>query len=153
MMREIFEQIEKIGVNSPQKKLIVHKKTGTKRANILAIANKFGFKLSEDYLAFMEYSNGMCFFEYFDCQIYDYKEAFELSKINEENFKNGLLLIGSFYDIYEIYMNCKNSDGDILVSLEGIADPVALELNFKQFMQKCIDCKFKPFWDDDCICE
>lgn len=151
MMKEIFEQLEKIRKNPPKKELVVHKKPGANRADVLKIADKYGFKLSEDYLDFMEYSNGMYFFEYFDCQIYDYKEAFELSQIDDERFEKKLLLIGYFYDIDAIYMDCSDNKGEILISLEGIAEPEALNLNFNQFLQKCIDYDFKIFWDEDCI--
>lgn len=146
-MNHIFEQIENIKANPPIKDLFVYEFPGTTRKKILGAVKKFELKLPEDYICFLERSNGMSFWEYYDCQIYDIDEAIELSIIHEDRLKRKLLLIGGFYED-SIYMDCSNGEGLILASFEGIDEPKSLGLDFKGFLQKCIDNNFRVFWDD-----
>lgn len=146
-MNHIFEQIENIKANTPIKDLFVYEFPGTTRKKILGAVKKFELKLPEDYICFLERSNGMSFWEYYDCQIYDIDEAIELSIIHEDRLKRKLLLIGGFYED-SIYMDCSNGEGLILASFEGIDEPKSLGLDFKGFLQKCIDNNFQVFWDD-----
>ena len=150
-MNHIFEQIENIKANPPIKDLFVYEFPGTTRKKILEAVKKFELKLPEDYICFLERSNGMSFWEYYDCRIFDIDKAVSLSLIDDDLTqwlkKKKLLLIGSFYED-SIYMDCSNGEGLILASFEGIDEPKSLGLDFKGFLQKCIDNNFQVFWDD-----
>lgn len=105
----------------------------------------------KDYITFLVYSNGLYIGKFYDCNFYSLEEVLEISAIEKDmkrEFKPASLVpIASYYGD-SIYMDYQDSLGTVYYSLEGIDDPVSLNLSFTDYMQKCIDCRFSVFWDN-----
>jgi len=100
--------------------------------------------LPGDYVELLKFSNGVNFFEYSDCQIYNLQTAIELSKIDCWA-NNDILCIATCHED-SIYLKCDGSERNIYVSEEGIEELRALNMSFKAFLEAGLISGFSYFW-------
>ncbi len=101
------------------------------------------FKVSDEYLELLKFSNGISFFEYGDDCILSLQEAFEYS--DNELLDDGYLQIAT-YGEDAIYMKCDGSERNMYVSLEGFGDLIPLNMSFSAFLEASLISNFSYFW-------
>lgn len=124
----------------------VHPNDGLPMEQIISIQSKYDLVFSRSFMDFFEAFNGMYFFKYANCRIYDLATAVEDS-IDFETMDKKLLVLGYFYDD-QILMDCSSEENLMFYSLEGLEEPNPFDLSFEQFIRKCIEKRFEIFWAD-----
>lgn len=147
-MEDIIGRIEKLkecpkmvrDKNGKEFFLNVSIKKGLLKENVEERLKKRGIMIPEDLEKLYSFSNGVSFFEYFDCSVYDLDTAISLG-IRDEKY----LCIGNYFGD-NIYVNCKEKDDTVYYSLEGIEDLESTELSFKEFMRESLRGRFFDIW-------
>ena len=124
----------------------VHPNDGLPMEQIISIQSKYDLVFSRSFRDFFKAFNGMYFFKYANCRIYDLATAVEDS-IDFETMDKKLLVLGYFYDD-QILMDCSSEENLMFYSLEGLEKPNPFDLSFEQFIRKCIEKRFEIFWAD-----
>lgn len=131
---------------TPPEEIEVHPNKGLPVEQLNLVQLKYGLAFSRSFRDFFKAFNGMYFFKYATCRIYDLATAVEDS-IDFETIDKKLLVLGYFYDD-QILMDCSSEENLMFYSLEGLEEPNPFDLSFEQFIRKCIEKRFEIFWAD-----
>lgn len=114
------------------------------KKKIKELAKKNALILPNDYEELLAYSNGLVFYKYADCQIYNLEKAISYTKEMSEHGKEYLEVATCRED--SIYMKCDGSHLNMYVSEEDIEDLRPLNMTFKSFLECGLISGFAYFW-------
>ena len=123
--------------------LMIKLQNGISSEEIDKILKPSNVTLSGDYVALLNFSNGMSFFETSDCRFFDIKSVISLAKddwVSEE-----YLHIATYYED-SVYLKCDGSERDIYVSEEGFSPLRPMNMSLKAFLDASICSGFSYFW-------
>lgn len=119
----------------------------TKDEILLKMINAgFDFHIPEDYLHFMEFSNGLAYYKEGGMDIHPLKNMVDFTKANEFE-QNKMLLVGSNNNSDDnICLDCSHSYGVVYINQSCTDEFKSTNMTFTSFMDTSLKCSGYAFW-------
>ena len=111
---------------------------------IKKIEKLVSWKLPDEYVEFINLSNGMGICDY-NCKIEKLDTVISIIEIMKDEIEEkGCFDIGVFWED-DLFIDQNNK---IYLSFQGIDEPVCIHMTLKEFLNKNIENDFEIFWDE-----
>lgn len=152
-MKKVIESIKQIHIKKPVvyqgkgefRELTVNLNKGISTKEITKKLDPENIILPQDYVTLLNFSNGISFYDTFDCKIFGLEDVIDLMKYDEEWLEEKYVHIARFYED-AIYLKCDGSERNVYVSEEGMTPLRPLNMSFKAFVDASLISGFSYFW-------